>query len=699
MFRNTFSNRNTLIIYFNIFLLLLCFSLAAQEKVENEKVFSGDKKYTLYTAVSGDSPFSIARKFGITLEELNSENPEIRDNLKAGQTIKIPVSISNNRQQKLSGLQSDEPEDRHFKYYSVRKRETVFSIAQKNNVTSEDIYYYNPPSRDGIRVGDVLKIPEPQTSDKEYLAMNKETQQSVRHVVGRRETLYAIAKRYNTTQEEILKLNPAVKGILSKGTILIIPKPLINAEDRDKPYETLKFSEYRIINGDNYYQLEKRFGVSKSELEKLNPKLKDGFNSGMIIIIPLRNPVNNENSTVTDNQTAISNKQLNDLYGNSAGVSSANLNKTYNIGVFLPFCKNLNDSVRIAQRTAGFLEFYSGLLLAADKMTEAGMKLKLFVYDTYQENKEIEKLVKKPEFLSLDLIIGPVYPENQKIVAELSAKNHLPMVSPLSSDSRFVNTTPGYYQINPAKKLRLLSTVDYIADQFANQNIIVLNHSTNSGDDKVIIEKLIQKLGEAKVHRYNIWADDVASLQELLKPESDNIIVMSEGNEAIVSVALTRLNTFSKSNKITVIGLQEYTKMQSINIEYLHNTRFHYLAPYFIDYGSPGVKSFIIKYRSQYGSEPTHYSFQGYDIALHFIGSLRKTGKNFPVSNSAPEVSLLQTDYNFKKLSEFGGYMNHTFYIIEYTDSYEVRSAGKILGATFTDIGGRKETGKGTLDQ
>ncbi|HEY3388940.1 MAG TPA: LysM peptidoglycan-binding domain-containing protein, partial [Prolixibacteraceae bacterium] len=514
-----------------------------------------------------------------------------------------------------------------------------------------------------------------------------ENQQLIKHVVRRKETLFSIAKQYNTTQEEILKANPTVKGSLSKGTVLIIPAPSNLSPVQKKQKEAPKFTEYRIISGDNYYQLEKRFGISESELIQLNPSLKDGFRSGLVIRIPVKESVNEikaENQASTEN-----NKD-----GGATKLSNSNVDKTFQIGVFLPFCQNLSDSAKIVQRTASYLEFYSGVLLATEKITEAGMKVKLYTYDTYQDSKVVEKLVKRPEFLSLDMIIGPVYPDNQKTVAELSAKNHIPMISPLSSDGRFVSTTPGYYQINPGKKLRLNSTADYIAGKFAGQNIIVLNHGTNTGDEKLIVDRINQKLGSKKVRQYNIWEGGTVGIEALLKAEDDNIVVLTEGNEANVSVAMTRLNTISKTNKITVVGLQEYTKMQSIDIEHLHNTRLHYLAPYFIDYGNPKVSAFIEKYRAAYNSEPTQYSFQGYDIALHFMASLAMSGKNFPETNLSPGVSLLQADYSFQKASNLGGYMNRTLYIIEYTDNYEVKSAGKILGTVVTDNGDTNEKKK-----
>jgi LysM repeat protein/ABC-type branched-subunit amino acid transport system substrate-binding protein len=523
---------------------------------------------------------------------------------------------------------------------------------------------------------------------------------SITYIVGRKETLYSIAKRFNTTQEEILRLNPSLKGVLLKGTVLVIHDKLsVSPVVQVKKAEAKSFSEYRIVNGDNYFQLEKRFGISKEDLIELNPILNEGFKAGLAIKIPLKKSID---TVVNRPAGSESDKEKKQVQPTSKAPPPGFVNyfdKTFNLGVFLPLCLNLSDSARLAQRTTSFFEFYSGVLLATEKCSESGMKVKLYVYDTYRDSGVVEKLVTEPEFLSLDLIIGPVYPAGQKIVAELSAKNHIPMVSPLSSDSRLVSTTPGYYLINPGREIRMEGTADYISDKFSDQNIILLDRGINAGNDKLLIDRISQKLGSAKVLHYNILADGTAGLELLLKADQENIIVLTEANEADVSVAISRLNTLSKTNKIKVIGLQEYTRMQSINIEYLHNINLQFLSPYFADYTNPKLNSFIGKYRSAFGSEPTPFSFQGYDVAMHFIASLKIAGKNFPETNPNPEVDLLQSEYSFQKLSGFGGYINRTLYIVEYGNSYDVRCAGKIAVTLNSDHGTGKQTETNGLEQ
>ena len=583
-----------------------------------------------------------------------------------------------------------------FAYYVAWRGETVFSIARKFNQPVDDFFQNNPQSKQGIHEGDELKIPVP-FSIRPDEKPNKSPLR-IKYIVGRKETLYAISRLFNTTQEEILKINPLLKGVLSKGAVLNIPLNASITTTPTKPAEIL-LKEYTIVSGDNYYQLQRRFGVSQAELVQLNPALKDGFKSGMIIqlstkkitqvetpspkIVPTsKKPTPATESIVAKKDIPPANKMTEKIADSSPDNSESSapvLNKTFKIGIYLPFCQNLTDSVRNTQHSDNFLAFYSGVLLATDKLNETGMKVKLFVYDTYHDSDVVNTLIKKPEFLSLDLIIGPVYPNDQKIIAEASAKNFIPMVSPLSSDSHFVPNTPGYYLINPGRKLRLSGTADYISANYFGQNIILLNHGGDSADEKFLLNRLNQSRGNGKVKEYNILSEESAGLEEQLKSDKENIFILAEENEANVSVAMTRLNTISKTHKIKVIGLQEYTKMQSIDTEYLHNINLHYLSPYFIDYGNSKVNRFIEKYRLAYSSEPSQYSFQGYDIALYFISSLGQSGKVFRGTHSNPQVDLLQTEYNFQKPSPYGGYINRTMYVIEYTSGFEVRCSGKIV--------------------
>ncbi len=655
-----------------LFFLLLVLSITiavksgAQVQPAAEKVMIGGKKYLLYTVAKGDTPYSIIKAFKITPDQFESANPELRGSIAVGQKIKIPDQAVAPQSEKSAKVQSPQPDN--FIYHSAKKKETTFSISKKYGITLDELHRYNPGLKDGLQTGEVLQIPKP----------SKQTSPSAQpsvHKVAKGETLYSIARKYNMSQEEILKANPQITSSISKGMSLKIParQP---AKSVAEPVRE-GFKEYKVENGDTFFSLKQQFGVSEEEIKKYNPQAKEGLKAGMVIQFPGKPHTTKE--SVQEEQPVKADKA-----GSKSSIAKASKGTKYNVGLFLPFGVAPGDSLKTSSRTSNFLGVYQGALLAVDQAQKEGIKVKLYVYDTWQDPAVVDRLVKNPEFLSLDLIIGPVYPETQKTISELSAKNHIPMVSPLSADEVYVSKNPYYFQANPAKKLRLTTTADYVARVFGKENIIVLSRNNGSQDSKMVTDRLRGLMSRndalaSNVHFYNIWSEGSGGLENLLKQDKPNIIVMAETSEVNVSTAMNRLNTLSKKYSVTLVGIQEYTRLQSVDVEYFHNISLRYLSPYFVDYSSAKVNDFIRVYRQEYGSEPSQYSFQGYDATTYFLKALDQANKPSN-ANGVSNAGLLQADYDFEKVSDFGGFMNRSFFVVEYSGSYDVKSVGKIEG-------------------
>ena len=144
----------------------------------------------------------------------------------------------------------------------------MFSIAKKYSVTPEDIYRYNPSSKEKIKTGEVLQIPKKPAPGKTNKNDIKNNQEFILHKVRKGESLYFIAQKYNCSQEAILKLNSGDPSI-KRGTILKIPLP-VKAETIVPATPPSKFIDYKISAGDTYYNLKKRYGIEREELEVLN---------------------------------------------------------------------------------------------------------------------------------------------------------------------------------------------------------------------------------------------------------------------------------------------------------------------------------------------------------------------------------------------------------------------------------------------
>lgn len=684
--------------FFNLFILFTTlFSLQLVGSFSQVKTSSGTPElngdgYILHEVNKGQTLFAISQAYDVKQSELIRINPSLKEGLKVDDVLKIPQKKDNKkrarRRKKKKGKDYILPTDTHY-YHRVKRRETIYSIAKEYNVTPEDIYRENPNSRKKIKTGQVLQIPrkkrEPKAKDISVTPpaiVLEEDENYQYHKVEKGETLYSLSKKYECEIATLIKENPSIKKSLSTGKIIRIPKK------RDKEYASLppdNFFLYRVMSGDTYFRLKRRYGVHKDELKDLNPQLIEGLKTGMVINIPKKRVISSQSHIPP---------------GCLSGPSEIQ-GSHFDVALFLPLYLEANDSINIIgpasnkarkeiyQNSVNFIHFYEGLLLALQELKYKGIGIRLHVFDTNLDPSEVAKQVYTSEFLSFDLIIGPIYGRCQRLVSELSAKNRIPMVSPLSMDKSMVMHNPYYFQINPDKEYKLNTVSQFIGDDYFNKNFIVMNMGDNGHlDESGVVDKVRERFfstgfyGDADdvlFHEFNFNKDGYYGLKRIMDPYSENVVIVPVKNEADISRAITNLNTASKKFDVTYFAVNYVAKnYTSIETEYLHNLNMHYLAPYYVDYGKENVIKFIKQYRKEFKTEPNQYSFQGYDIAWYFLNAMGKFGKNFIDCLPYFNVDLLQSDYNFQKVSDFGGYMNQTLYIIEYTKDYEVKATGKV---------------------
>lgn len=99
--------------------------------------------------------------------------------------------------------------------HTVTKGQSLYSIASMYHVTVDDIVRLNPGSRDQIRAGEALKIPQVQTSNQSS---------STFHTIQAGETLYQLTVKYNITAQAICDANPGLSARNFRiGQVIVIP--------------------------------------------------------------------------------------------------------------------------------------------------------------------------------------------------------------------------------------------------------------------------------------------------------------------------------------------------------------------------------------------------------------------------------------------------------------------------------------------
>lgn len=143
--------------------------------------------------------------------------------------------------------------------YTVKAGDTLWSIARRFNTTVEDLMKYNNLSSDVITVGTVLTIP---TTTDSSTNLN-----SSMYVVKAGDTLWNIAKRYNTTVENLMMMNNLTTDLITIGQRLMVPNKNV----------------YVVKAGDTLWNIAKRNNTTVENLMMLNNLNTDLIKPGQII--------------------------------------------------------------------------------------------------------------------------------------------------------------------------------------------------------------------------------------------------------------------------------------------------------------------------------------------------------------------------------------------------------------------------------
>jgi LysM repeat protein len=153
---------------FTLCFVLLCFALISQTKSTNIQTING-KKYYLHKLDKGQSLYSITKLYNVKLDDIYTENPELKDGTKAGQEIKIPFAGDaahfNNQNTSTPTVVSTpktlvQIDTMKYATYKVGKGETVYAITKKFNLSADYFEKLNPGSRSGLKEGQVVAIGE-----------------------------------------------------------------------------------------------------------------------------------------------------------------------------------------------------------------------------------------------------------------------------------------------------------------------------------------------------------------------------------------------------------------------------------------------------------------------------------------------------------------------------------------------------------
>lgn len=217
-------------------------SIGQKLTIPKEETPKPNDDFIIYKVSSGDTLYSIAKKYNLSVNDLMDYNNLSSTNLKIGEQLLIPVT----------------PYDENI--YTVKAGDSLYSIANKYGLSVNALKEYNNLTSNNLSIGQKLKIPN-----------NSDTSSSTLYVVKQGDSLYSIARQFNTSVSDIMELNNLKTNLLNIGMVLKIPSS--------------STPTYTVKAGDTLYDIAKRYNTSVDNIKKKNNLTSNNLSIGQILIL------------------------------------------------------------------------------------------------------------------------------------------------------------------------------------------------------------------------------------------------------------------------------------------------------------------------------------------------------------------------------------------------------------------------------
>ncbi len=634
----------------NLFLVLFIVLFAFQANAQD--------KYQSHIVEKGETVYSISKKYNISEETIYQLNPDVKHGIKTGLVIILPI-----KGEELTVT---------TKKHRVKRKETIKSIASKYKVTEDQLKKYNKDlyARE-VKKGERIDIPVFSSSTSNTTSTEEISQVNdtiTKYIVLPKETKYGIARKYGITIVELEKLNPNMGESLQIGEEIFVPNNIISTDSTilDKDDE---FEYYEVLPKEGFFRLKVKLGLTEEEIIALNPYASEGLKDGMILKIPSREVINGEKFEAINLEDHIVNTRKKKL------------------AVMLPFkldridldSLNLNTDLLKSDATLrAAVDFYSGVLMAAEFAKDKGISTEINIFDTEGKVAKVGQIIHANNFNDVDAVIGPLLSKNIEKAASTLQSQNIPVFSPLSKVK--LKQYPNLYQTLPSNELMEKAMLNYITKRIDSINVIVITGKEWTKRKGAILKAIPTAKTIAPTKGNYLYVEDI---QKQLDKFKENWVILDSDNPILVSNVVGLLNGFPDvilnenevevgKNDIRLFAINKSKAFDYNDVSNMHLANLNFTFPsankhYDYELMSP----FLVSYKNKHGVMPNKYAIRGFDVTYDVI--LRLSNAETLAEASVNEIKTEYIENKFQYTFETNsGFKNQAFYIIKYSDELKL---------------------------
>ena len=634
-------------------------------------VLSGQQKK--HTVVAKENPTTIAKKYGVSVDELIKQNPKIKDGkIDIGDVLIIPNKQKNTQktEEKAEDKKSTEKKSNQKlgKIY-LQPKQTIYGITRQYKISEEELRKLNPNLESHMKVGEALVLPEdkirkygdkdaqqevvetPKKDREEERKTQKQASEDGAYVVQPKDTYYGITRKFNISQSELFALNSGLeqRGLRS-GDVIIVknvessksvatttkdtsekntkPKEEKNTppkEVKTKTYSVEEYVTHEVKKGESAFGIVNKYNITYDQLAEMNGGLPNGIKQGMVLNI----------------------KKVNRQYVKAD-------DDVFSIALILPFGFDTNDT---KYRTLS-ADFLIGAKLAAQRGMRDGKKISINVIDAENENSFKNNLAQINK-TNTDLIIGPFFKSNVIEVLEYVKNEKIPVVAPFAHTEEMYKYN-NLVIVEPGNRVYAERIVREVKNAHSKEKVFIVGEENNP---EVIFlkEQLAKELSKTEIAVVSS-PSGIELEQNMVTGQSlPAVVILANDNNAVGAGFAKKIIELAKQAEgIKAFSMYYHPDFEK-NVDPLSKANLVYLMDRKINTDGDFEKEVLAEFKKEYCRTPSKYTIIGFDVVSDMLA---RESKGEVLKNMSKVQTQLATKFEYIRNKKNGAFVNTGFRVV-----------------------------------
>jgi len=634
-------------------------------------VLSGQQKK--HTVVAKENPTTIAKKYGVSVDELIKQNPKIKDGkIDIGDVLIIPNKQTNTQkteEKKEEKKSTEKKSNQKLGKIYLQPKQTIYGITRQYKISEEELRKLNPNLESHMKVGEALVLPE----DKIRKYGDKAAQQEVvdtpkkdreeekknqmlasedgAYVVQPKDTYYGITRKFNISQSELFALNSGLeqRGLRSGDVILVKntassknvatttketsekntkPKEEKNTppkEVKTKTYSVEEYVTHEVKKGESAFGIVNKYNITYDQLAEMNGGLPNGIKQGMVLNI----------------------KKVNRQYVKAD-------DDVFSIALILPFGFDTNDT---KYRTLS-ADFLIGAKLAAQRGMRDGKKISINVIDAENENSFKNNLAQINK-TNTDLIIGPFFKSNVIEVLEYVKNEKIPVVAPFAHTEEMYKYN-NLVIVEPGNRVYAERIVREVKNAHSKEKVFIVGEENNP---EVIFlkEQLAKELSKTEIAVVSS-PSGIELEQNMVTGQSlPAVVILANDNNAVGAGFAKKIIELAKQAEgIKAFSMYYHPDFEK-NVDPLSKANLVYLMDRKINTDGDFEKEVLAEFKKEYCRTPSKYTIIGFDVVSDMLA---RESKGEVLKNMSKVQTQLATKFEYIRNKKNGAFVNTGFRVV-----------------------------------